>query len=620
MNNVRLCFWVGWAAAWSALSWGTAQAAGWTATGALPQARYQHTATLLRDGKVLAAGGIYNIDPETPPYLADAALYDPATGLWTATGSLPQINYYHTATLLPNGKVLAVGGDEYWNGVPDTGPDAISAALYDPATGTWTAATALPTPRDAHTATLLTNGKVLVAGGYGNNQSLASAVLYNPASGTWTPTNPLPEARIFHTATLLTNGKVLVAGGYNDSQSLASAALYDPASGTWTATGSMSQVRYNHTATLLPNGKVLVAGGDHPGDPVHQTSGAELYDPATGTWSATGALPQTVDFGHTATLLPNGKVLVAGGGYYYDGHDDYSAKAALYDPANGTWSATSSMIQARSGHSATLLRNGKLLVAGGYDTGTNQYLAEAEIYTAANGGQGAPDFVVTAVDLTPAVPTVNAAFTAKVTVKNQGQTAGDAGQLLAWTDQRSAPVCGATADLSASIGVLAPGASVTLTLANLHAAKAGALVFRAFADGTCAILESNERNNQTTLAYRVLGAQPDFVVSAVALGPVNPKDGKIAATVTVKNQGAGAGDAGYLDVWANQPAAQTCGAQGDAWADIGKLAAGASRTVKLNLIPGAPGAKTFRAFVDSWCGTAEANENNNQTAQGYTAQ
>ena len=143
----------------------------------------------------------------------------------------------------------------------------------------------LRTARYGHTATLLPNGKVLVAGGRSSNASpLASAELYDQATGKWRTTGSLANARSGHTATLLPNGKVLVAGG---CAGLASAELYEPASGTWTATGSLANVREFHTATLLSNGKVLVAGGlDTNG---HALAGAELYDPMSGTWTATGA-------------------------------------------------------------------------------------------------------------------------------------------------------------------------------------------------------------------------------------------------------------------------------------------------------------------------------------------
>ena len=173
--------------------------------------------------------------------------------------------------MLPNGKVLVAGGV---NG----GVSLASAELYDPASGTWTATGSLGAARYLHTATLLPNGKVLVAGGVNDtNGTLASAELYDPASGNWSTTGGLATARDNHTATLLPNGKVLVAGGINSGNSVfAGAELYDPASGTWTATGSLNTARRLHTATLLPSGKVLVAGGQSAGG--LPLASAELYD------------------------------------------------------------------------------------------------------------------------------------------------------------------------------------------------------------------------------------------------------------------------------------------------------------------------------------------------------
>src|SRR5882724_9558163 len=158
----------------------------------------------------------------------------------------------------------------------------------DPASGTWTFTGSLNTARYPHTATLLPNGMVLVAGGFDTSlNALDSAELYDPASGTWTVTGSLNIGRTYHTATLLPNGMVLVAGGFDNTFiASASAELYDPASGTWTATGNLNNARAFHTATLLPNGIVLVAGG-HDGPtftPSDILSSAELYDPASGTW------------------------------------------------------------------------------------------------------------------------------------------------------------------------------------------------------------------------------------------------------------------------------------------------------------------------------------------------
>ena len=253
-------------------------------------------------------------------------MYDPVTGVWTYTGSLVTERSDHTATRLPNGKVLVAGGSN------TNASGLASAELYDPATGHWTATGSLGAAREFHTATLLSNGKVLIAGGEhftnDNFVPLASAELYDPATGVWTPTDSLATARSGHTATLLPNGKVLVAGGggTNDS-SLASAELYDPATGHWTATGSLGAARSGQKATLLPNGKVLVVGGYSTNDVSFST---ELYDPTTGTWSSAASLGAWV-FGHTATLLANGQVLVAGGYYVVDSGVVMVAGGVLYD-------------------------------------------------------------------------------------------------------------------------------------------------------------------------------------------------------------------------------------------------------------------------------------------------
>ena len=291
-----------------------------------------------------------------------------ASGVFIQTGGLATARYSHTATLLPNGKTLVAGG------IANSGGSLASAELYDPASGMWTATGSLVNARDSHTATLLPNGKVLIAGGVGTGGSLASAELYNPASGTWMATGSLASARYYFTMTLLPDGKVLAAGGINfTSGSLASAELYDPASGIWSTTGSLTTPRDVHTATLLPSGKVLVAGGAGPG---LSFQSSELYDPASGTWSAIGNLV-TKHIEHTATLLPNGKVLVAGSNACCVGD------AELYDPASGTWSATGNLVTPRTEHTATLLPNGKVLVVAGENDGF--ILGSAELYDPATG-------------------------------------------------------------------------------------------------------------------------------------------------------------------------------------------------------------------------------------------
>jgi len=255
----------------------------------------------------------------------------------------------------------------------------------------WTTTGSLLEARWSHAATLLQDGRVLVAGGniYPGGDSeipasdfLASAEVYDPQTGSWTGTGAMTEARGGgHSATVLQDGKVLVAGGHSISAPfiLASAELYDPATGTWTATGRLSAGRSGHTATLLPDGRVLVVGGDGM-DPYGPLATAELYDPEGGSWSATGSMA-TVRIIHTATLLPDGTVLVAGGVGLGSDATPYNvlATAELYDPASERWVAAAQMIAARAGHTATALSDGRVLLVG---TGVNfsGVLAETEVF------------------------------------------------------------------------------------------------------------------------------------------------------------------------------------------------------------------------------------------------
>jgi hypothetical protein len=227
--------------------------------------------------------------------------------------------------------------------------------------------------RAGHTATLLQNGKVLVAGGSGQD---GLAELYDPANGTWAPTGSMSERRSGHRATLLQDGKVLVTGGGAGSMS-ASPEIYDPATGSWSSAGSMVEKRPSHTATLLANGKVLVAAG---GEIATAVDTAELYDPVTGTWTRTGRLSE-VRSGHSATLLPDGQVLVTGGVGNFSFSDDDTTRASseLYNPAAATWRSTGRLNTARSDQTATLLANGHVLIVGGTDA-NGRRLRSAEIY------------------------------------------------------------------------------------------------------------------------------------------------------------------------------------------------------------------------------------------------
>jgi len=342
----------------------TVRPAVWTVTGSMVETyRVGHTATLLPDGTVLAVGGAPDFTERHT--LASAELYDPRTGMWTETVTMAQARWRHTATLLPNGKVLVVGGAAedrgtvYW----------ASAEIYDPAAGRWEPTGKMGQPRAGHTATLLPNGMVLVSGGYNQGGFLSSAELYDPDSGVWTVTGDMHSARAGHTATLLADGHVLVAGSAaGNGDVVATAELYDPDSGTWSNTGSMAVARVNATATLLRDGRVLVIGGSFGGNSgafFNALASAEVYDPAAGMWSMAASMHADRQ-DHTATLLPDGTVLVAGGFGSEDarGVDPMMASAEVYDPADDTWIVIGDMHHTHAGHSATLLQNGNVLVTG----------------------------------------------------------------------------------------------------------------------------------------------------------------------------------------------------------------------------------------------------------------
>ena len=354
----------------------TTSSSGFTPTGSLREARGLHTATLLPDNKVLVAyGSNSRAYGKGTGYvgLSSIEVYDAGTGTFTEiVGEDGLGTYGHTATLLPDGKVLLAGG--FVNSVWDYGGVSTSdhgATLYDSATGVFGGTGNMTASRGGHTAILLANGKVLIAGGANQDPTgtgLASAELYDPSTGTFTQTGSMVVGRFLHTATQLQDGKVLIVGGALTSASgpIATAEVYDPASGIFTTTGAMATARKQHTATLLSDGKVLIVGGTTS---TGMTATAEVYDPSTGSFSPTGSMAEARTF-HTATLLPNGTVLVAGGG-------DNNSTAEVYVPATRAFGITGGMEIGRSGHTATLLPNGSVLVVGG---GIFAGLATAELY------------------------------------------------------------------------------------------------------------------------------------------------------------------------------------------------------------------------------------------------
>jgi hypothetical protein len=357
------------------------------------RARAAHTATLLPNGKVLIVdGGQLDID-DLLVSTASAELFDPSVGSFASTGSPLVARESHTATLLPSGKVLITGGNEF-NGYPTWLSPTATAEFYDPPTGTFAKTGNMAVGRTNHTASLLADGRVLVVGGSTNvgsgtmttTATLTSAEIYDPGTGTWAPAGNMASPRAGHTATVLPSGRVLITGGQNDQTAQATTELYDPQTNSFTVTGSMAAPRVGHTATLLINGKVLVAGGVagkalYPGGispAVAPQTTAELYDPLTGQFMATASMTYG-RIAHTATVLPNGTVLISGGLKDFSpsgGYDGYNG-TEIYDPATGSFISNAPMSTGRFWHTATLLTNGAVLVAGGI--GADLELASVEV-------------------------------------------------------------------------------------------------------------------------------------------------------------------------------------------------------------------------------------------------
>lgn len=335
----------------------------WSLHDVMSENRSGESATVLATGQVLIAGGLSGNKT-----LQTAEVIDPATHIFTSLGNMQVARNQHTATLLADGKVLLAAGST----------DAVylnSAEIFDPSNNSFSLAGTLAVARKSHTETLLPSGQVLITGGKTESADSRSAELFNPGTRQFSSTGSMVDVRSLHTATLLNNGTVLIAAGRKGATPLNTAEIYNPQTGLFTSTGSLEIQRKRHRANLLTNGTVMVEGGASlsNGDPVDEgTPTAEVYNPRSGLWTRV----QDMHIGrteHDATLLLDGNVLVTGGLSGFDTSD-------LYNSPRRTFSEVAGVIEPRQRHTAVLLSNpawgslvGKVLIIGGAATGNSAF-------------------------------------------------------------------------------------------------------------------------------------------------------------------------------------------------------------------------------------------------------
>lgn len=315
--------------------------------------RAAHSATLLTDGKVLLVGGCSVDSCEVDARGATAELYDPERRLFLRTGSLSAPRVGHAAVRARDGRVVVIGG---WRGARQTP----SVEAYDPVGGAFSAAGSLRTARGGFTATLLRDGRVLVVGGASNGRVLASAEIYEPRTRRSTPAARLRAARSAHTATLLPDGRVLVVGGTDGRRVLASAEVWNPRTRAWSAAGRLREARHKHAAAAVRGG-VLIVGGSDERDFRGRYASAELYDLRLRRFVVVQAMTEARFKITDAVVAVPGGAIVGGGGRTVE----------VFDVSSRRFGAIGTVGTALSFVTATRLRNGDVLLAGGYDDALN---------------------------------------------------------------------------------------------------------------------------------------------------------------------------------------------------------------------------------------------------------
>jgi N-acetylneuraminic acid mutarotase len=330
------------------------------ANGDMQYARIYHSATLLQDGKVIAVGGT-----EKPA----VELFDPNTNKWQVVTSMHHPRSGHTATLLLDGRLLVVGGIS-------EGRPTFSSEIYDPATNRWTITTNMTHARTGHTATLMNNGQVLVAGG---SDDLLPAEIYEPLTNSWRATGNMIYPRLEHTATLLDDGRVLIVGGGRSEGApyggIAEVEIFNPLTANWEEVAGLSYGRRFHTANKLSDGTIVIIGGTYDaaiGVPF------EVYNPETDTWRITG--PTQILAKHSSTVLPDGSILVCGGSSTIYGVFDNKAESVLLTSARQELTPLPQLNTPRRNHTETLLKDGTVLLVGGMAGGSTVAVSSYERY------------------------------------------------------------------------------------------------------------------------------------------------------------------------------------------------------------------------------------------------
>lgn len=335
----------------------------WTATGGLAYARGSHTATRLDDGRVLVTGGVaWDFIANDLAPIADAEIYEPLSGVWTTTGAMVEARTGHTALLMPNGKVLVAGGR-------DANASLDTAEIFDPATETWSAASPMAGARSGHDMIEAWNWAPMVAGGFLGATALSTTEVFDALTNTWTSVGNLATPRGLHRLAELPGKQILAISGRSFTAGWTpSIELYDPATELWTFFANLTTARIDHTATRLRDGRILVTGGVSSSG--QKLASAEFVSPS-GTVAAAPSMA-AARYAHTATLLQSGKVLVVGGEC---DTPTCTERSEEYDPALNVWAPSVSIYQhpALRYHASTLLEDGRVVSSGGLNLTLGPY-------------------------------------------------------------------------------------------------------------------------------------------------------------------------------------------------------------------------------------------------------